>query len=253
LKRGLAILAEFTPERPLLGIAELAERLDMSRPTTHRYVSTLVSLGYLEQEDASRKYRLALGAVELGAGLNAMGLCMHARPHLHALAHRSGQTAELAVLDGREILVLDRVRGRPTRRSGTRESVRAGSRLPAYCTAMGKVLLAYLPAPAQKRLISEMALTRRSLRTITSATALDDQLQDVASEGLAVEDEELLEGSCAIAAPVRDESGDVTAAVGLVACGGHVDAEEIVEHYEGPVFATARRVSRRIGWREDEE
>jgi DNA-binding IclR family transcriptional regulator len=98
-----------------------------------------------------------------------------------------------------------------------------------------------------------MTLTRRSLRTITSATALDDQLEDVASEGLAVEDEELLEGSCAIAAPVRDESGDVTAAVGLVACGGHVDAEEIVERYEGPVLATARRVSRRIGWREDEE
>jgi IclR family pca regulon transcriptional regulator len=247
LERGLAILAEFTPKCPLLGIAELAERLGMTRPTTHRYVSTLVSLGYLEQ-DASRKYRLALGTVELGAGLNAMGLCTHARPHLHALAQRSGHTAEIAVLDGREILVLDRVRGQPTRRTRTRESVSAGSRLPAHCTSMGKVLLAYLPAPAQGRLISEMALTRRGPRTITSATALCDQLQDVASEGLAVEDEERLEGSCAIAAPVRDEAGDVTAAVGLVAYGGLIDAEEMVDRYEGLLTVAAERVSGRIGW-----
>jgi IclR family transcriptional regulator, pca regulon regulatory protein len=249
LERGLAILGCFTPEHPMLGIAELAERLGMSRPTTHRYVSTLVSLGYLEQ-DASRKYRLALGTIDLGAGLNAMGLCTHARPHLEELSQRSGYTAEIAVLDGLEILLLDRMGGKHTGRNRPyQESVRAGSRLPAYCTSMGKVLLAYLPRGLREKLISEMDLTKRGPRTITSKAALSGQLEDVANEGLAINDEELLEGACAIAAPVREESGDVIAAVGLVAYGGLVDAEELVDQYEGKLVSTAGRVSRRVGWR----
>lgn len=248
LERGLAILACFTPERPLLGIADLADSLGMARPTTHRYVSTLVSLGYLEQ-DASRKYRLALGAIDLGAGLNAMGLCTQARPHLEELSQRSGHTAEIAVFDGPEILLLDRVSPQRTGRAKAEEDVCAGSRLPAYCTGMGKVLLAYLPARVQEKLISETDLTKRGPRTITSTTVLVGQLKDVANEGLAIEDEELLEGSCGIAAPVREESGDVIAAVGLVACGGFIDAEELVNRFESKLRTTAGRVSRQIGWR----
>jgi IclR family transcriptional regulator, pca regulon regulatory protein len=251
LERGLAIIASFTPERPQLGIAELAEMLDLSRPTTHRYVSTLVSLGYLEQ-DASRKYRLALGTIDLGAGLNATGLCVHARPHLEELSQRSGHTAEIAVLDGLEILVLDRVRGTRTGRTKASENDRSTLRLPAYCTGMGKVLLAYLPTPLQKKLTSESALTKRGPCTITSASALSDQLKGVAAEGLGVEDEELLAGSCAIAAPVREESEDVIAAVGLVASGGVIDADELVDRYEGKLVATAEKVSRQLGWRGDQ-
>jgi IclR family transcriptional regulator, pca regulon regulatory protein len=252
LERGLAILACFTPELPLLGIADLAEVLGMSRPTTHRYVSTLASLGYLEQ-DASRKYRLALGAIDLGAGLNAIGLCTYARPYLEELSQRSGHTAEIAVLDGLEILLLDRVGGKSPGHNKPQENVRAGSRLPAYCTGMGKLLLAYLPRALQENLISEMDLARRGPRTITSKTALSGQLEDVANEGLAIEDEELLDGSWAIAAPVREESGDVIAAVGLVAYGGVIDVEELVDRFEGKLVATAERVSKQIGWRGNEE
>jgi len=248
LERGLAILACFTPERPLLGIAELAERLGMSRPTTHRYVSTLVSLGYLDQ-DASRKYRLALGAIDLGAALNATGLCKHARPHLEELSQRSGYTAAIAVLDGLEILLVDRVGGKHPGQSKPLQSVQAGRRLPAYCTSIGKVLLAYQPRGLREKLIAEMELLERSPRTITSKTALAAQLEDVQQEGLAIDDEELREGSCAIAAPVQEESGDVIAAVGLVACGGVIEADELADRFEGVVRATAERISRQIGWR----
>jgi IclR family transcriptional regulator, pca regulon regulatory protein len=252
LERGLAILACFTPEHPALGVTELAERLRMSRPTTHRYVSTFVSLGYLEQ-DASRKYRLALGAIDLGAALNATGLCRHARPHLEELARHSGNTAEIAVLDGLEILLVEQVRGKGAGRGKAQANVQPGSRLPAYCTGMGKVLLAYLPRALRVQLISEIELIEHGPRTITSKTALCAQLEDVRREGLAIDDEELLDGSFAIAAPVREESGDVIAAVGLMACGGLVDAEDLVDRYEGKLIATAERVSRQIGWRGDEE
>jgi IclR family pca regulon transcriptional regulator len=241
LERGLAILACFTPERPVLGIAELAEQLGTTRSTTHRYVSTLVSLGYLEQ-DASRKYRLALGAIDLGSALNATGLCKQARPELEALARRTCYSAEIAVLDGLEILLVGHVL------AGTGAAVDGTSRLPAYCTSMGKVLLAYLPSEPQAKLVSEMELRQRGPRTITSESALLAQLEDIRDEGVAIDDEELLEGSRAIAAPVRDESGDVIAAVGLVAYGRVIEVDELVDRFGGALLATAGRISRRVGW-----
>src|ERR1700742_3319747 len=144
LERGLAILGCFTPSRPVLGIADIADELGMSRSTTHRYVITLVALGYLEQ-GASRKYRLGLRVTDLGmSALNSTGLREHAQPYLEELRQRTSYTVSLAVLDGPEILYVDRARGF-RRGQGPGVDVRTGSRLPAYCTAMGKLLLANLP------------------------------------------------------------------------------------------------------------
>src|SRR3977135_1941123 len=110
LERGLAILGCFTPQRPVLGIADIADDLGMSRSTTHRYVITLVALGFLEQ-GASRKYRLGLRVTDLGmSALNSTGLREHARPYTEELLQRSADTASLAVLDGADILYIDRAR-----------------------------------------------------------------------------------------------------------------------------------------------
>ncbi len=100
LERGLAILGCFTPKRPVLGIADIADELGMSRSTTHRYVITLVALGYLEQ-GASRKYRLGLRVTDLGmSALNSTGLREHAHPYLEELRQRTSYTTSLGVLDG---------------------------------------------------------------------------------------------------------------------------------------------------------
>src|ERR1700685_4135810 len=104
LERGLAILGCFTPKRPVLGIADIADELGMSRSTTHRYVITLVALGYLEQ-GASRKYRLGLRGTDLGlAALNFTGLRGQAHPALEELRQRTSCTASLAVLNGTDIV-----------------------------------------------------------------------------------------------------------------------------------------------------
>jgi len=253
LERGLAILACFTPERPVLGIAEIAGALGMSRATTHRYVSTLAKQGYLQQ-DASSKYRLSLGAMDLGmAALNATGLCTHARPDLEALAQRSGYTVELAVLDGLEILLLDSVISTRSRLVKTDLNTEAGSRLPAYSTSMGKVLLAYLPAEQQLRRLSETQLTKRGPKTITSEKLLRRQLEEVQEAGLAVNDEESVADTCAIAAPVRDESADVVAAVSVVAHHWVTDIEGLVDWLEGQLVLTAERISKRLGWEGEDE
>jgi IclR family pca regulon transcriptional regulator len=252
LERGLAILACFTPERPVLGIAEVADMLGMSRPTTHRYMSTLVAQGYLRRE--ARKYRLGLGTVELGmTTLGAMGLCNHARADLQALARDSGQTAEMAVLDGLEILVLDAIgASRQAQATGATE-VLAGSRLPVYCTSMGKVLLAHLPEARLTQLLAELDLLKQGPKTITSAVTLRAQLARIREEGWAVNDEERLAGCCAIAAPIRDESGDVLAAVSVVSYSAALDVEDLLERYAGRLVASADRISTRLGWRRDQD
>lgn len=249
LERGLAILACFTPERPVLGIAEVADSLGMSRATTHRYMSTLVAQGYLRRD--SRKYRLGLGTVDLGmTTLGAMGLCNHARGDLRELAKASGHMVAMAVLDGSEILVLDAVTDARHQQEAA-DAAPAGSRLPAYCTSMGKVLLAYLPASVRARLVAEMTLTKRGPLTITSRTTLLAQLEWVREEGLSVNDEEMLAGSCAIAAPIWDEGGDAIAAVSVTAFGGALDAADLVDRYVAKLTVTSRRISRRLGWQQE--
>jgi IclR family pca regulon transcriptional regulator len=250
LERGLAILACFTPERPVLGIAEVADSLGMSRATTHRYMSTLLAQGYLRRD--ARKYRLGLGTVDLGmTALGAMGLCNHARGDLQELARTTGQVAAMAVLDGGEILVLDAVTHTRQVQAEAAGAARTGSRLPAYCTSMGKVLLAYLPTAVRTRLTAEMELVKRAPNTITSRATLLMQLDWVREEGLSVNNEETLAGSCAIAAPIWDESGDAIAAVSVTAFGGALDAADLVDRYVAKLTLTSRRISRRLGWQHE--
>ena len=253
LERGMAVLGCFTPKRPFLGISDIADDLGMSRSTTHRYVATLAALGYLRQ-DASRKYQLSLGVTRLGmSALNSTALGEHARPYLEELRQRTTYTANLSVLDGPEILYIERLRSYRRGQSKIDLGLQPGSRLPAYCTAMGKILLADLPAPEQRRLVASMKLTKRGPNTITSKTALRGELDEIRTAGLAVNDHELSDGLYAIAAPVRDESRDVVAAVNLAAHSSMIALGELVDALGPHLVSTADRVSARLGYRRDDE
>jgi IclR family transcriptional regulator, pca regulon regulatory protein len=253
LERGLAILGCFTPKRPVLGIADIADDLGMSRSTTHRYVITLVALGYLEQ-GASRKYRLGLRVTDLGmAALNSTGLREHAHPYLEELRQRTSYTASLAVLDGTEALYVDRVRSFRRGHASVELNLHAGSREAAYCTAMGKLLLANLPDAEQREAVASMKLSKRGPNTITSKKALRDELEQIAISGFAVNDQELAAGLYAIAAPVRNEARDVVAAVGLSAPSAMISLEELVDALGPHLVSTADRISARLGYRRDDE
>jgi IclR family pca regulon transcriptional regulator len=253
LERGLAILGCFTPERSVLGIADIADDLGMSRSTTHRYVITLVALGYLEQ-GASRKYRLGLKVTDLGmAALNSTGLREHAHEYLEELRQRTSYTTNLAVLDGTEILYVDRARSFRRGQSKIDLGLHPGSRLPAYCTAMGKLLLAYLPENEQGELLTEMKLTKQGPNTITSKKALLTELDEIQSEGFAVNDEELAPELHSIAAPVRNEAREVVAAVNLAAHTSMISLSELVDALCPHLVSTADRISARLGYRRDDE
>jgi IclR family pca regulon transcriptional regulator len=253
LERGLAILSCFTPQRPVLGIADIADELGMSRSTTHRYVITLVALGYLEQ-GASRKYRLGLRVTDLGmSALNSTGLREHAHPYLEELRQRTSYSTSLGVLDSTDVLFVDRVRSFRRGKNSVELNLHAGSRVPAYCTSMGKLLLANLPEPARRELIAEMTLTKHARNTITSKKALRDELDEIQEAGFAVDDQELVANVCAIAAPVRNETHETIAAVALAAPCSIISLEELVDALGPHLVSTADRISARLGYRRADE
>lgn len=253
LERGLAILVCFTPERPLLGIAEIAEELGMRRSTTHRYVTTLVALGYLKQ-GAARKYRLGLRVTELGmSALNATDLREHAHPYLQELCERTSHTASLAILDGGEIVYVDRAPSPRRGQSETDLALAPGSRLPAYCTAMGKVLLANLPESEQRERLASIKLVKRGPNTIRSKQALHDEFEEVREEGFAVNDEELAPDLYSIAAPVRNDAREVAAAVNLAADSSTIALGALVDELGPHLISTAGHISACLGYRRDDE
>lgn len=253
LQRGLAILGCFTPARPRLGVAEISEQLQMSRATTHRYLSTLTALGYLRQDD-SRKYALSLDVADLGlAALNATALPSHAQPYMAALAKRVRHPVQLFVLDGCESLVVERFGSGPGRpRAAAARAAQVGARQLAHSSSAGQVLLAHLAKPARARLLGQSD-KRASSGAPGAAAPLDlarlcAELAEIRRQGFAVLDEEALAGAYTIAAPVRSESGDVLAALGIAVAVELIELEELEDRYASQLKRTAQEISERLGF-----
>jgi len=249
VERGLAILSSFDAERPLIGVSELARELDMNRSTAHRYIATLAQLGYLTQDRESKRYRLGPKVLDLGfAAINSMDVREIAAPHVRALSDESGCTVNLAILDGPDVVYIERCR---TARPGQREidlNLHVGSRLPAYCTSMGKVLLAFLAPHERNELLDELTLTRRGPNTITAKRRLAKELERVRQTRLAVNNEELAYGLRSIAVPVSSQTGDVVAAINIAVHRSLVSMDELLEDLAPALVDTAREISARIGF-----
>jgi IclR family transcriptional regulator, pca regulon regulatory protein len=248
LERGLAILSSFSSTRPLLGVSELSREVGLSRSTTHRYVATLTALGYLQQDPATRRYRLGPRVLDLGfSAINSMELREISVPHLQQLSDETGYTVNMAVLDGTDIVYIERCR---SSRQGQREidlNLHVGSRLPAYCTSLGKVLLAYLPPEELEELLAQVQFVKRGPNTLTQR-GLVAELARVRAAGLAVNNEELAYGLRSIAAPVRAQTGEVVAAINVAVHRSPVSLDDLVERLGPALERTASDISARIGF-----
>ncbi|MGH3250460.1 MAG: IclR family transcriptional regulator [Trebonia sp.] len=244
LERGLAILGAFTPDRPALGISELARLLGLTRSTTHRYVATLAKLGYLDQDDATRKYRLGIRVLDLGFSvLGALGLREIAAPNLQRLTAATGHTSNLAIRDDTDVILIDRFRGRPGRYHHLEFSLHAGSRIPSYCSATGKALLAFLAPPDLDELLGRIEFLPRGPRGAGGRAALTAELGQVRRTGIALNDEELESGLRSIAVPIRSRSGTVVAAINLAFPWSPVAMSELTDQFGPLLQGTARQIS----------
>jgi IclR family pca regulon transcriptional regulator len=250
LERGLAILSAFRSGRPLLGVSELGRDIGLSRSTTHRYVATLAALGYLQQDGATRKYRLGPRVLDLGfSAINSMELREVAAPHLRLLSDETGFTVNMAILDGLDIVYVERCR---SSRTGQREidlNLHVGARLPAYCTSLGKVLLAFLPAGERKETLTQIEFTRRGPNTLTSRTSFAAELERVRENGFAINNEELAYGLRSIAAPVLSHDGAAAAAINLAVHSSMVSMEDLVKRLSPSLRRSAAEISAHLGYR----
>lgn len=246
LMRGLAILSLFSEDRPLLGITDISNELDLNKSTVHRYVDTLRALKYLEQDEKTKKYRLGIRVVDLGiAVLSSMELRKVALPYLESLATEFGHTVNMAVLDHTEIVYVERVRTKKI----LGIELHVGSRLPAYCTSMGKVLLAFLPPAELRSVLAQIDLVPRGPNTIVQREALLSELERVREHGFALNNEELAYGLRSIAAPVNSVEGDVVAAINMALHTTMLSLDELEDAIVPKLIATANEISRKMGYR----
>lgn len=250
LERGLSVLSAFGSGRVLLGVSEIGRELGLNRSTAHRYISTLAALGYLQQDDNTKKYRLGARVIDLGfSAINSMELREIAAPHLRALSDETGYTVNMAILDDLDIVYVERCRSASSRQREIDLNLHVGARLPAYCTALGKALLAYLPPVDQAERIDRIDFVRRGPNTLTAYTAFVAELRRVRRLGFAINNEELAYGLRSIAAPVLSHEGSAVAAINLAVHRSMVTIEDLGANL-GPVLRrTAAEISHRLGHR----
>jgi IclR family pca regulon transcriptional regulator len=250
LARGLAILSTFHSDRPLIGVSELSRGLELSRSTVHRYVATLAKLGYLQQDPDSKRYRLGPKVLDLGfSALNSMDLLEVSAPHLRRLSDETQRTVNVAILDGTDVVYIERCRAA---RPGQQEidlNLHVGARLPAYCTAMGKAILAFVPEEQLEELIARIDFVPRGPTTLTDPKAFREELVKIRAAGIAINDEELAYGLRSIAAPIYSQSGEVLAALNLAIHRTIVSMDELVERFAPAVTETASAISLSMGHR----
>jgi IclR family pca regulon transcriptional regulator len=250
LERGLAILSSFRTGRSLIGVSELSRELGLGRSTTHRYVATLARLGYLQQDEPSRRYRLGMRVLDLGfSALNSLELRDIAEPHLQKLSDETGHTVNMAILDNPHIVYIVRCRSSSVAQREIDLNLHVGALLPAYCTSMGKVMLAHLPDGERETALATTDFTRRGPNTITTAATLEKELVHVRCSGFALNDEELAYGLRSIAMPIRSQTGEVTAAINLAAHRSMISIDDLVARLSPALRYTADAISARLGYR----
>jgi IclR family transcriptional regulator, pca regulon regulatory protein len=247
LERGLAILSQFSPGTPILGVKETADMLGLPEATTYRYMDTLVALGFLERSP-DRRYRVTLEVTRLGLEtMNSIPLKEHAAPLLQELRRETNFTVSMAVLDGPSLVYVERVRA--VSGDARLPAITLGADLPAYDTALGKLLLAHLPTAVRRQRLGELTFAKTGPKSITSRKRLERELSEIREEGIALADEELGPGVAAVAAPVRDISGEVRTAISLAGDTEAIDADALADRLGPHLLATADRISALWGYR----
>src|SRR5215471_2770098 len=235
---AIRLLKAFSEDEVEIGISALARRLGLAKSTVHRLAVTLVSEGLLEQNGENGRYQLGIALFRLGALVRRrMNVSNEARPYLYDLREKINESVHLAILDETEIMYVYNLEGTHA----------IGVRKPAYCTAEGQAILAFQPNDVVDRVI-DAGLKPRTPKTITSAEKFIKALGATRQRGCAIEDEESEIGMVCIAAPIRDDSGDVVAAVRIAGPQTRLSKKSIAAVMPH-VIATADLVSVRLGYR----
>ncbi len=236
LARGLAVINAFQERKRHLTIAQISHRTEIPRAAVRRCLYTLMKLGYATTD--GRTYSLLPKVLTLGhAYLSSTPLAVSAQPYLDRISEQLHEACNLATLEGEQVLYIARS-AIPQRLISVDLSV--GSRLPAYCTSMGRILLAALDDDSLHDYLEHAELQAKTSRTLYTPDALWAALQQVREQGWCIVDQELEQGLRSIAVPVRDSSGHVLAAMNVSTHAGRVPVSELEKRFL-PIMLNASR------------
>lgn len=237
LERGLAVIRAFDSEHRSLTLSDVARETSLSRASARRFLHTLVELGYVATD--GREFSLRPAVLDLGyAYLSGLTLPEIATVHLQVLSEQVGESSSVAVLDGADIVYVARV---ATSRIMS-AAIRVGTRFPAYATSMGRAVLAHADPAVLDAYLGATALEPLTPRTITAPKDLRAELARVREQGWALVDQELEDGLRSVAAPLRDGTGRVVAAVNVSAPVRRGEIAEILEHLLPPLLKAAAAI-----------
>jgi IclR family pca regulon transcriptional regulator len=226
LAKGLAVIETFTAERPRQSISEVSAASGLDRATARRCLLTLAHHGYADYD--GKFFTLTPRVLRLGtACLATMPLPQLVQPLLDALSEKLGESSSVSILDGADIVYV----ARAAQKKVMSIALMPGSRLPAYCTSMGRVLLSALPQPEARTLLTAASLPARTTHTLTDPDAIMAELARTRSRGYALIDQEVEIGLRSIAVPLFNARGVVVAAVNVGAPATQVGVEELVPAY----------------------
>jgi DNA-binding IclR family transcriptional regulator len=244
VRNAARLLKVFRSRERELGVSELARRLGLGKSSVHRVLATLAAEGLIEQNPDTGNYRLGLVMFELGEAVRVhMDLHAAAGPVLAALREQTRESCQVGVLDGHDVVYVDRLESPQTLRLFTE----TGRRVPAHCTSSGKILLAHLDPVALAAILDTMPLEALTPRTITDRAGLSDELSRVRRRGWSEAVEEREVGVASIAVPIRDARDEVVAALSIGAPTARLGGG--ARKRLAPILVEAgEAASRRLGW-----
>ncbi|WP_407311986.1 pca regulon transcriptional regulator PcaR [Pseudomonas sp. nanlin1] len=242
LARGLAVVQAFQERKRHLTIAQISHRTEIPRAAVRRCLHTLIKLGYATTD--GRTYSLLPKVLTLGhAYLSSTPLAVSAQPYLDRMSEQLHEACNMATLEGDDILYI--ARSATTQRLISVD-LSVGGRLPAYCTSMGRILLAALDDVTLSDYLAHVELQPKTSKTLATRQALADCLQLVRSQGWCIVDQELEQGLRSIAVPVYDASGQVVAAINVSTHAGRVARTELEQRFLPIMLAASRDLSTQL-------
>jgi IclR family pca regulon transcriptional regulator len=226
LEKGLLVIEAFDASRPRLTLSDVSKLTGITRAAARRYLLTLTKLNYADFD--GRYFTLSPRILRLGyAYLSSASLSVRVQPFLEQISEATGESSSAAILDGDDIVYIARSATRRIMSIG----LGVGSRLPAYCTSLGRAILAHQPDETIEAYLRRVRMEARTPKTVTDKAEFRAVLEATRVQGYALVNEELEFGLRSIAVPVVQKNGQVTIALNLSAQAGRVSADEMRERF----------------------
>lgn len=240
--KAFEVLKVFSRHKPRMTLSEVAEYAGMSRASARRFLLTFTQAGYMATD--GKRFYLTPRLLELSHSIvSSTNIWETARPVIRELSEKLGESCYGAVLDGAEVLYVVHM-------SGTQRfvsvGIRVGSRLPAYCTSIGRVLLSGLTDEALEQVLADVRPVAHTPKTVTAKARIRDLVREARQLGWSIVDEELEVGLMSVSAPIRSRSGEIIAALNVCGPSARVSVEEVRTRFLPELLDATARINQLV-------